>query len=74
MKSLPMKVRGRPLLLGSMLNGQVTEYIFALRATAGVVNTAIVLAAAEEIVAATDHSLLRQHGGSLIIIILKSLP
>ena len=67
MKSLPSKVCGCPLLLGSMLNGQVKEYIIALRATAGVVNTAIVLAAAEGIVAATDRSFLRQHGGLLKI-------
>ena len=58
---------GRPLLLGSSLDGQVREYVTALRATAGVVNTAIVLTAAEGIVAATDRSLLRQHGGSLVL-------
>ena len=41
--------------------------IIALWATVGMVNTAIVLAAAEGIVAATDHCLLRQHGGSLVL-------
>ena len=60
-KSLPTEVHGCPLLLGSTLDGQVKEYVIALRATAGVVNTAIVLAAAEGIVATPDHSLLRQH-------------
>ena len=64
---LPTKPRGRPLLLGSTLEDQVKEYVTALRATAGVVNTAIVLAAAEGIVAATERSLLRQHGGSLVL-------
>ena len=64
---LPTKPRGRPLLLGSTLDDQVKEYVTALRATAGVVNTAIVLAAAEGIVAATERSLLRQHGGSLVL-------
>ena len=34
--SLPMKVRGRPLLLGSTLDCQVKEYVVALRATATV--------------------------------------
>ena len=63
--SLPTKARGRPLLLGSTLDAQVREYLTALRDRAGVVNTAIVLAAAEGIVAAADRSLLRQHGGSL---------
>ena len=39
----------------------------ALRATVGVVNTAILLAVAEWIVAAADHSLLRQDCGSLVL-------
>ena len=64
---LPTKPRGRPLLLGSTLDDKVKEYITALRATAGVVNTAIVLAAAEGIVSATERSPLRQHGGSLVL-------
>ena len=51
--TLVIKACGRPLLLGSFLDGQVREYVAALRATAGVVNTAIVVAAAEGIVAAT---------------------
>ena len=62
--SLPTKAHGHPLLHGST---QVREYIIALWATVGMVNTAIVLAAAEGIVAATDHCLLRQHGGSLVL-------
>ena len=45
-KHLPSKSRGRPLLLGSTLDDEVKESVTALRATAGVVNTAIVLAAA----------------------------
>lgn len=64
---LPTKQCGRPLLLGSTVDDQVKEYITALRAIAGVVNTAIVLAAAEGIVSATDRSLLRQHGGTLVL-------
>ena len=36
---LPTKQCGRPLLLGITLDNQVKEYITALRATAGVVNT-----------------------------------
>ena len=64
---LTTKPRGHPLLLGSTLDDQVKEYITALRATAGVVNTAMVLAAAEGIVSATERSLLRQHGGSLVL-------
>ena len=45
--SLPMKVGGHPLLIGSKLDGQVRDYITALWGTAGVVDTAIALAAAE---------------------------
>ena len=33
----------------------------------GVVNTTIVIAAAEGIAAATDHSLLKQNGGSIVL-------
>ena len=65
--SLPTKACGRPLLLGSTLDVQVSKYITALRDAAGVVNTAIVVAAAEGIVAAADRSLLRQHGGTLVL-------
>ena len=38
--SLLTKVCDCPLLLGSILDGQVRDYITVLRATAGVVNTA----------------------------------
>ena len=62
----PTKARGHLLLLGSTQDVQVREYVNALRGTLGVVNTTIVLAAAEGIVSAADHSLLRQHGGSLV--------
>ena len=53
---LPTKPRGHPLLLGSTLDDQVKEYVTA---AVGVVNIAIMLAAAEGIVAATERSLLR---------------
>ena len=56
-----------PLLLGSRLGRQVKEYVIALRATAGIVSTAIVLAAAERIVAAAEQSFLRQHGSLLML-------
>ena len=60
MTSLSTKARGHPLLLGSTLDVQVREYITVLRDAAGVVNTAIVVVAAEGIVAAADRSLLRR--------------
>ena len=62
---LPTKPRGHPFLLGKYtLDDQVKEYVTTLQATVVVVNTAIVWTAAEGIGAATEHSLLRQHGGS----------
>ena len=64
---LPTKQCGHSLLLENTLDNQVKEYVTALRATAGVVNTVIVLAAAEGIVAATDRSDLRRHGGTLVL-------
>ena len=57
--SLCTKAHGHSLLLGSTLDAQVRGYIIALRATAGVVNTAIVLAGVEGIVTAADHNLVR---------------
>ena len=57
-QKLPTKPQGRPLLLGQALDTSVQEYIKALRTVGGVVNTRIVMAAADEIVAARDQSLL----------------
>ena len=48
--SLSTKQQGRPLLLGSELDGAVQDYIKSMRMVGGVVNTAIVMAAAEGII------------------------
>ena len=64
---LPTKQCGRPPLLESTLDNQVKEYITAVRARAGMVNTAIILAATEGIVSATDQSLYQQHRGTLVL-------
>ena len=53
---------GRPLLLGKDLDTSVQNYINSLRKVGGVVNTAIVLAAANGIVAAKNPGLLTSHG------------
>lgn len=66
-KSLPTKDQGRPLLLGQELDKSVQDYVNALRKVGGVVNTTIVVAAAEGIVAARDSGLLREHGGHIEI-------
>ena len=64
-KSLPTKPQGRPLLLGQELDKAVQDYITAMRMVGGVVNTTIVMAAAEGIVSARDPSKLRSHGGHI---------
>lgn len=66
-KSLPTKAQGRPLLLGVELDKSVQDYINALRVAGGVVNTAIVQAAAVGIIGARDPGLLREHGGHIEI-------
>ena len=65
--SLPTKTRGRPLLLGKDLDKAVQDYITALRTVGGVVNSTIVVAAAEGIVSARDVTMLRSHGGHIHI-------
>lgn len=65
--SLPKKPQGRPLLLGQELDKAVQDYIEALRIAGGVVNSAIVVAAANGIVSAKDVSLLSSRGGSISI-------
>ena len=50
-KSLHTKPQGRPLLLGKQLDKSVQEYIDAMRKVGGVVNTAIVMAAARGVIA-----------------------
>ena len=50
--SLSKKPQGRPLLIGQELDKSVQDYINAMREVGGVVNTAIVIAAANWIVAA----------------------
>lgn len=66
-KTLPLKTQGEPLLLGVELEQAVQEYITSLRAIEGVVNTAVVMAAAEGIVSTRDASKLTSHGGHIEI-------
>ena len=66
-KSLPTKHKGRPLLLGQILDTAIQDYIKALCTMGAVVNTSIVMAAAEGIVASRDRSLLIQYGGHIQI-------
>ena len=63
---LPVAGRGRPLLLGKDLDHQVQAYISSLREAGGVVNTAIVIAAATGIVRRHDSNLLAANGGHIV--------
>ena len=64
---LEIKQKGRPLLLGTDLDAAVQEYIQSLRMAGGVVNTLVVMGAAEGIVAVRDVSKLVSHGGHIEI-------
>ena len=67
MKSLPVKKRGRPLLLGENLKTAVKNYIKAVREAGGVINTSITIAATTAIVRKSDRSLLSENGGPITI-------
>lgn len=64
-KSQLTKPRGRLLLLGDALDKAVQDYITAMITIGGVVNTSIVMAAAEGIVSAHDVSKLGSNGGHI---------
>lgn len=66
-KSLPVKKRGRPLLLGEKLDSQVKSYIQAVREGGGVITTSITMAAATAIVRKADRNLLEENGGPITI-------
>ena len=66
-KALPTKPQGRPLLLGEELDKCVQDYIKNLREIGGVVNTAIVIGAADGIVGARNCGLLVENGGHVSI-------
>ena len=62
------KVYQQNLIKGLLfLDGTVQDYIKALRIAGGVVNTTIVMAAANGIVKAKDISHLASHGGNINI-------
>ena len=66
-KSLPVKKRGRALLLGEELDTEVKRYIRAVREEGGVIKTAITMAAATAIVKKADRNLLAENGGPITI-------
>ena len=67
MKKLESKKRGRPFLLGNLLDEQVQSYVLALRDAGAVINTAIVMAEATGIVQNHNSRLLKCNGGHIEI-------
>ena len=67
MKSLPVKKRGRPLLLGEQLDTEVKCYIQAVREGDGVIIKAITMTAATAIVRKSDRNPLAGNGGPITI-------
>ena len=59
------KRRGHPLLLGDKLDREVQEYVKSIREMKGVINTAIVIAAANGIIKKYDANLLKENGGHI---------
>ena len=68
-KSLPVKKRGKPLLLGEELGTAVKNYIKAVRDTGGIINTSITIAAATAIVRKMDRNLPSENGDPITITI-----
>ena len=60
---LPVKKRGRPVLLGDELDQKVQAYLRRVRDGGGVVSSRIVLAAARGILLSTDKLKLLEYGG-----------
>lgn len=58
-------LRGRPLMLGEKIDDE--EFIKNFRTSGGVVNTTIVVAAAQGIVGAENRALLKENGGHMDI-------
>ena len=62
-EELPLKKRGRPLLLGKKLDEAVQQYIIKLREHGCLINTVIVLAIARGIVKSMERTQLAEYGG-----------
>lgn len=60
-------LRGRPLMLGEKIDDEVKQFIKNFRTSGGVVNTTIVVAAAQGIVGAENRALLKENGGHMDI-------
>ena len=63
--SLPVKKRGRPLLLGESLDRMVQKYLKKVREGGGVVTARVVVAAVRAIILTQDRSKLVEFGGHI---------
>ena len=63
--SLPLKKRGRDLLLGEELDRKVQEYLKNVRSSGGVVSARIAMAAARGILLSYDKNMLAEFGGPI---------
>lgn len=66
-KIIPKRKRGRRSLLGDKLDDHIMNYIAKLRASGGIVNSSLMLAAAEGIVQKYKPSLLSKNGGPIVL-------
>ena len=64
---LPLKKRGRPLLLGERLDSMVQKYISDTRKVGGSVSTAVVIAGAKGILMTQDRTRLAEFGGPVTL-------
>jgi len=64
-EKLEIKKRGHPYLLGEEMDRQLQEYIKSLREAKAVINSAIVISAAEGIVKSYNSNLLESNGGHI---------
>ena len=60
---LPVKKRGRKVVLGTKMDNMVQQYILKLRETGSVINTAVVISGARGILQSQDRTRLAEFGG-----------
>ena len=61
--ALPLKKRGRPVLLGDRLDVMVQKYVAKLREDGGIINTDIVTSGTHGILKSVDRTRLMEFGG-----------
>ena len=66
-ESLPIRKRGRPLLIGETLDEEVKAYIREVRNLGGVITSEVTMSAATAIVQKHDRMMLSEYGGPITI-------